>query len=1612
MGRKAPWARDSVLADATEAANNLVDNEGTGVESPNLAEADVGVSTEVTGTIVTPEDCLAEGCQDKSGSTAGEVDRPFLSCEDDMVETTVKTRSEGPQLNRSTVGSKDVPDEPSQEETIAPVADASLSVKGSAESTEETTGATGRGNTEPVSNAQALALGQVSSPAPVSAPSQVTVVDAANQSTVGSKDGVEEPSQEDRIAPVADASLSVKDSAESTEETTGATGRGNTEPVPNAPALALGQVSSPAPVSAPSQVTVLDAALALGPPPGAAPVLGPVLGPAPHPAPDPEPSLALKPTPAPASSTAPASVPAADLAVSPNPAPTPAVGPTPAPAVGAAPASALAQAPASAPSPSPPPTPALPLGAGSGTHPTDGNEKSTVYAQSSADEGLATATIVDKAQMPIDPVEEDEANREALEKGLKIDTSQSLGYTPVVRGSIVFRDSNPKSPVVIDLMDEDEQKEIVSLLEDDAVDLKRLTASVTLETESGTKVVKQSEEAYWQKRLKKAVTKNAEAKKLLKTQRNNASFASMALMLPLPVAERAVVLEALNNPGDDDAIVARAVGTGAKPYITRSDLKSLLPGNWLKGDIIDYYMYCLRERSSKAVSKKKSGIKTCHYFRSDFYKKVFPELGNDAPYEYDQVKKWTKRGVPFNSIFRCDALFFPCNIKRQHWVLVVAFIKDKTIQVFDSLRANHADLLLAIFRYLMDEHRSLYFGEELPDQKEWKLYAETPVCPGQTNGNDCGIFVCMFADYIANGWPLIFNQSHINTCRERIALGILRNCAVTTQATAVMVDELWNMRDSIIFAVEMYRPQLTKYLDEGELPIEDSMSLYLVNPSKTEYGKKSYKEQFRSDNLVTFNRIEEKKHVLLSISPEESSFVKAEMEASRLSRKASRAERSRRIKEAPPDDRKHLKRELKSEELLAFIESVEKRLFQAQKAMAGQDEKKQLDFDYAVSLAAVAKQKRTEIPDLASMPQRERSFAKLERVSDSLIWLTEKLRKRMKVVEVGQLPLSERPNKEMRFDSVTELRRLFTSEWLEKVSHVPQARRAQMKQDYASKCWTQLLKDLKGKGLSYLLPVDLLEFGLSKDPTAPPGLKEPPDSSVNQPTAPPGLKEPPDYSLTPHPGPKEPPEPSGTHNYTPSAFLYVQKPPESAQYPSTLKDATDVGKKRLTKLPTHPAGPAKAHRNYGDDDLELEDLTQFETEGTLAEFAGIPNPNVDDYFGALKANRIRREEFSAASRRNRAKQRRNRTPEQVVELLRKQRQAKLEEKIAAKVAREKAKKNGERLFAAQTLEIQRRESVREDAKKLIPLLNVMAGDDPRAAKKAKTKFERLFPSTASSENAEKKYIAELRKTLPADKWLTMKNGVKEAGEIQRVRYKFAGYTFKAHFMGMKRSPTDPSGGEEIKFINPAWIRYHFDEKFVAAVVEFANVSNKWVEVPIGCSRGPDVFPPLLCRVWSLECHYPQGDKDYCMFYSFASALYYKGWHKESEKLRMAAHVLENKDRVSQIAGLKSALSQLLIFHECPIVWGQRKKRYKRFDIFTDTSNDPTLIIPWGGDGGVQHAVTIVGHYIFDSTSRHALHLTQQSLDWCCNTQLGYKGVHLAIRFPLLPDKKPATSASD
>ena len=52
-------------------------------------------------------------------------------------------------------------------------------------------------------------------------------------------------------------------------------------------------------------------------------------------------------------------------------------------------------------------------------------------------------------------------------------------------------------------------------------------------------------------------------------------------------------------------------------------------------------------------------------------------------------------------------------------------------------------------------------------------------------GYDCGVFTCMFADFLSKDTPLVFTQEHINQCRERIALSIMNGKAI-----------MWNEQES------------------------------------------------------------------------------------------------------------------------------------------------------------------------------------------------------------------------------------------------------------------------------------------------------------------------------------------------------------------------------------------------------------------------------------------------------------------------------------------------------------------------------------------------------------------------------------------------------------------------------------------------------------------------------------------------------------------------------------------------------------------------------------------------------------------------------------------------
>ena len=74
------------------------------------------------------------------------------------------------------------------------------------------------------------------------------------------------------------------------------------------------------------------------------------------------------------------------------------------------------------------------------------------------------------------------------------------------------------------------------------------------------------------------------------------------------------------------------------------------------------------------------------------------------------------------------------------------------------------------------------------------------------------------------------------------------------------------------------------------------------------------------------------------------------------------------------------------------------------------------------------------------------------------------------------------------------------------------------------------------------------------------------------------------------------------------------------------------------------------------------------------------------------------------------------------------------------------------------------------------------------------------------------------------------------------------------------------------------------------------------------------------------------------------------------------------------------------------------KKAKKFDPLVNICDHPTLLQLRGSDGGIQHAVTVVDGWIFDSAESHALELTFDNLSRCCGPGVVFQGVWQAHRF--------------
>ena len=170
----------------------------------------------------------------------------------------------------------------------------------------------------------------------------------------------------------------------------------------------------------------------------------------------------------------------------------------------------------------------------------------------------------------------------------------------------------------------------------------------------------------------------------------------------------------------------------------------------------------LADRESRRTNR------TCWFFNSFFVERL---LITDGEYKYDNIKRWSKRF----DVFAMDKVFFPINIRNTHWTLAVIYVKLKEIRYYDSMNGCGLKLLEALRQWLM--HEALYKKNVVLDESSWKLIDSgehhVPV-PEQNNFFDCGVFVCVAADFIQDDLPLTYSQENIPFFRQKIAADIIR----------------------------------------------------------------------------------------------------------------------------------------------------------------------------------------------------------------------------------------------------------------------------------------------------------------------------------------------------------------------------------------------------------------------------------------------------------------------------------------------------------------------------------------------------------------------------------------------------------------------------------------------------------------------------------------------------------------------------------------------------------------------------------------------------------------------------------------------------------------------
>jgi sentrin-specific protease 1 len=203
------------------------------------------------------------------------------------------------------------------------------------------------------------------------------------------------------------------------------------------------------------------------------------------------------------------------------------------------------------------------------------------------------------------------------------------------------------------------------------------------------------------------------------------------------------------------------------------DFQTLLGRNaWLNDEIINSYIEWIVDAANRAAAK-------APYATGDSTNSKVPKFIAHNSFFYENLIKkgpsstqglMRRKKAPGTALLEVDSVFVPI-CKGSHWTVGIVRPVAKTIEYFDSMGGSGHQFTDLMHKWLAFQLGDAYIEEE------WTV--PRTACAHQTNGYDCGVFVCTNAFCVALGLDTSCYAERDMTQQRRNIAAVLINRGFT-----------------------------------------------------------------------------------------------------------------------------------------------------------------------------------------------------------------------------------------------------------------------------------------------------------------------------------------------------------------------------------------------------------------------------------------------------------------------------------------------------------------------------------------------------------------------------------------------------------------------------------------------------------------------------------------------------------------------------------------------------------------------------------------------------------------------------------------------------------------